>query len=65
MEHLSVNKGVDPKKIYNLGNIPPKEIFRKIYSLSGGKNVIFGVGNIVGLGMEIVDFFKRKKEQYG
>lgn len=63
--NFCIRRGIDAEKIYDLGNIGPEKIFNRIQELAGQKNIIFGIGNIVGLGMEIVEFFKQKKERYG
>lgn len=64
LENLCLRTGIEQGKIYNLGNITPEKIFDRIQELASLKNIIFAIGNIVGLGMEVVDFFRHKKEQY-
>jgi len=65
LANTCIKRGIDVNKIYDLGNINPEKIFNRIKQLAGSRNIIFGLGNIVDLGMEIVEFFKQKKEQYG
>lgn len=64
LEKICLKRGIGADKIYKLGNIRPEKIFNRIQKLAGQKNIIFGIGNIAELGMEIVDFFRHKKEQY-
>jgi poly-gamma-glutamate synthase PgsB/CapB len=53
-------KGVEQEKIFDLGEQAPVKIFAEIKALAGARNVIFGAGNIVGLGMDMVNFFEVK-----
>ncbi|MEO0102755.1 MAG: poly-gamma-glutamate synthase PgsB [candidate division WOR-3 bacterium] len=56
--------GVKEEKILNLTDSSPASVYEQIFSLinppQAGKAVILAVGNIVGYGQELVDFFAQK-----
>ncbi len=53
-------KGVSQNKISNWGGYNPEEIFENIVSLTPTAALIVGIGNIVGLGEEIVQRFSTR-----
>jgi poly-gamma-glutamate synthase PgsB/CapB len=52
--------GLPHTKIEDLGGRPLEAIFNSIISLTSGKALVFGIGNIVGFGEQIVEFFKER-----
>ncbi len=57
--------GMPHNKIEDLGGRPLEAIFNSVVSLSGDKAMVFGIGNIVGFGEEIIDYFRERGEQIG
>jgi len=55
--------GMPHNKIEDLGGRPLEAIFNSVVSLSGEKALVFGIGNIVGFGEEIIDFFRERGEE--
>jgi poly-gamma-glutamate synthase PgsB/CapB len=55
--------GMPHNKIEDLGGRSLEAIFNSVVSLSGEKALVFGMGNIVGFGEEIIGFFKKRGEE--
>ena len=55
--------GMPHNKIEDLGGRNLEAIFNSVVSLSGEKALVFGIGNIVGFGEEIIEFFKERGEE--
>jgi len=56
----AIASGLPHNKIENLGGRPLESIFHSIVNLTAEKSLVFGIGNIVGFGEEIVNFFKER-----
>jgi poly-gamma-glutamate synthase PgsB/CapB len=54
--------GMPHNKIEDLGGRPLEAIFNSVVSLSGEQALVFGMGNIVGFGEEIVRYFSERGE---
>jgi gamma-polyglutamate synthase len=55
--------GLQASRITDLGDRVPEEVFQKILALTEKRSLVVGIGNIVGLGEEIVlNFTNRGKE---
>ncbi|MBI1729778.1 poly-gamma-glutamate synthase PgsB [Candidatus Acetothermia bacterium] len=61
-----VRTSANSQKFFFLKGARPPEIFEKVQELSADAPVtlVMGMGNIVGLGEEVVSYFKRASEQY-
>ncbi len=59
----AVASGLSPRKIFDLGNSRAEEIFEKVLSLTPSRALVVGIGNIVGLGEEIVSHFVNRGEE--
>jgi len=57
LANKAVSLGVSHHKIVDLGGYPVDEVFEQILSLTASESVVVGIGNIVGLGEEIVTHF--------
>ena len=55
--------GMPHNKIEDLGGRPLEAVFNSVVSLASEKTLVFGIGNMVGFGEEIVEYFgERGKE---
>ncbi len=55
--------GMPPSRIHDLGGQSAEDIFQQVAALTPVRSIVIGVGNIVGLGEEIVmNFINRGKE---
>ncbi len=52
--------GMPHTKIEDLGGRPLEAVFNSIVSLATEKALVFGIGNIVGFGEEIVNYFRER-----
>ncbi len=57
LANKAISSGVSHHKIIDLGGYPVNEVFESILSLTPSQSVVVGIGNIVGLGEEIVTHF--------
>lgn len=55
--------GVSPSRIEDLGGMSVEEVFERVTFLTKGQSTTFAIGNIVGLGERIVQFFANRGEQ--
>lgn len=60
IEDEAIQYGVDENKIENMGNDSVANIFEKVLDYTDEKSMVFAIGNIGGLGQQIVDFFKHR-----
>lgn len=60
IEDEAIQYGVDENKIENLRNDSAANIFEKVLEYTEEKSMVFAIGNIGGLGQQIVDFFKHR-----
>jgi len=54
----AIASGMPHNKIEDLGGRSQEVIFNTLVSLTSEKSLIFGIGNIVGFGEQIVEYFK-------
>jgi poly-gamma-glutamate synthase PgsB/CapB len=52
--------GMPHNKIEDLGGRSIEAVFNSVVSLSSEKTLVFGIGNMVGFGEDIVDYFRSK-----
>jgi poly-gamma-glutamate synthase PgsB/CapB len=52
--------GMPHNKIEDLGGRSIEAVFNSIVSLSSERTLVFGIGNMVGFGEDIVDYFREK-----
>ena len=57
--------GVPHNKIEDLGGRTTESIFHSIVNLTPQKSLVFGIGNIVGFGEEIVNYFTERGTEIG
>ncbi len=57
LANKAISLGLSHHKIIDLGGNPVDEIFEQVLSLTSSKSLVVGIGNIVGLGEEIVTHF--------
>jgi len=58
--HRAIKSGLSPDLIRDMGKNSIDEIFNFIYDLTIRESMVIGIGNIVGLGEEIVGYFVNK-----
>jgi len=58
--HRAIKSGLSPDLIKDMGKNSVDEIFNFIYDLTPKESMVVGIGNIVGLGEEIVGYFINK-----
>lgn len=56
----AARQGLDPSRLTDLGGRTAEQVYERILSLVGTKGVVVGIGNIVGLGQEIVLHFRNR-----
>ncbi len=59
----AVANGVDPSRVVYAEGLPASEIFEEIIAISGPSALVMGIGNIVGPGMELVNYFRNRAVQ--
>ena len=57
LANKAISSGLSHHKIVDLGGYPVDDVFEQILSLTPSKSIVVGIGNIVGLGEEIVTHF--------
>ncbi|MBI1871039.1 MAG: poly-gamma-glutamate synthase PgsB [Chlamydiae bacterium] len=60
IEDEAIRLGLDGDKIENLGGQSVSDIFEQVLHHTPLKSMVFAIGNIGGLGQQIVDFFKHR-----
>lgn len=55
--------GMPHNKIEDLGGRSLEVIFNSVVSLASERNLVFGIGNMVGFGEEIVDYFTERGQE--
>ncbi len=55
--------GLDRSRISDLGGMRAEQVFERVLRLVGRRGVVFGIGNIVGLGQDIVLHFQNRAER--
>ena len=58
-------KGIPRDRLHNLGGLDAPEVFNRLMTLAENRSVIMGIGNIVGLGEEIVGQFRNRAVPHG
>jgi poly-gamma-glutamate synthase PgsB/CapB len=61
----AIASGLPHNKIEDLGSRPLETIYNSIVSLTPRRSLVFGIGNIVGFGEQIVNFFGERGTQVG
>jgi len=61
----AVSQGLDRDKLTDLGGYDAERIYERLLNLVERQGVIVGIGNIVGLGEEIVLHFKNRSVTHG
>ncbi len=60
IEDEAVRLGLAEEKIENMGATSVSNIFEKVLEYTPERSMVFAIGNIGGMGQEIVDFFKHR-----
>lgn len=60
LHNRALKCGLSPDKVKDLGGKSAGEIFSYIYDQTVSKSMVIGIGNIVGLGEEIANYFINK-----
>ncbi len=60
IEDEAVRLGLPEEKIENVGTTSVSNIFEKVLEYTPERSMVFAIGNIGGMGQEIVDFFKHR-----
>jgi poly-gamma-glutamate synthase PgsB/CapB len=55
-----IRAGVAYPRVFTMGNTTAEEIFNKILLITRHESVCLGIGNIVGLGRTVMEFFKSR-----
>lgn len=61
----AVNQGLDPSRLTDCGGKNAEQVFERVLSLVPSRGIVVGVGNIVGLGQEIVLHFQNRADRDG
>jgi poly-gamma-glutamate synthase PgsB/CapB len=61
----AVRQGLDPARIHNLGGRTAEDVYEHVLGLVPDSAVVMGIGNIVGLGEDIVLHFSNRAVQRG
>ena len=56
----AVSQGLDRKRLSDLGGLNAEQVYERVLNLAEDRGVVVGIGNIVGLGQEIVLHFKNR-----
>ncbi len=60
MQKSLLNRGVDPYQMIIADSTRTEDLFETIVSHCGATSLIVGMGNIGGLGLSLVRFFKNR-----
>ena len=60
----AVARGLPRERLSDLGGMSAERVYERILDLVGTRGVVVGVGNIVGLGQEIVLHFRNRAERH-
>ena len=60
IEDEAIRLGLDEEKIENMGGDSVANIFEMVLDYTSERSMVFGIGNIGGIGQQIVDFFKHR-----
>jgi poly-gamma-glutamate synthase PgsB/CapB len=63
--YQAAQRGLPRDRISDLGNRPAEEIYERVLGLVEDRAVVVGIGNIVGLGEEIVLHFSNRAVSHG
>ncbi len=61
----AIQKGLNPGRISDLGGIDAELVYERVLDLVSERGIIVGIGNIVGLGEEIVLHFRNRAVHHG
>ena len=61
---IALRHGLPPERITDLGHCTLDELFEAILAQTNGPATVLGVGNIGGMGHEIVRFFKNRSTEW-
>jgi len=61
----SVRAGLARERLSDLGGLDAERVYERVLDLAGPRAVVVGIGNIVGLGEEIVLHFKNRAVRHG
>jgi len=59
----AVANGVDPSSFVYAEGLATSQIFEEIVAISGRSSLVIGIGNIVGPGLELVNYFRNRALQ--
>ena len=62
---LAVKHGLDPARLSNLGGHGAESVYEHVLDLADHHAVVVGIGNIVGLGEDIVLHFRNREVDHG
>ncbi len=60
----ALSLGLSQQRLYAIERKPADAILKKIADVSGRVGLIMGVGNIAGIGMELVDLFRSRSQTF-
>jgi len=60
VENMAINYGVPGKKILSIGWTTPEKVFENILSVTDKMSTIVAIGNMGGMGAEIVEYFEHR-----
>lgn len=61
---IAVRRGISPDRIVNLGAASPEEVFEAVLTKTEHRSTVLGVGNIGGMGKDLVFYFKNRGEEW-
>jgi poly-gamma-glutamate synthase PgsB/CapB len=61
VEKMVLGHGLPHERLVNLGSASAAEVFETAFQLTPKRSVVVGIGNIVGRGEEIVDYFENRR----
>jgi len=62
--HKMRRMGIPASRVEDLGGLPASDVFERVLAHAEHAPVgVYGIGNIVGLGDEIVEYFKSRGEE--
>jgi gamma-polyglutamate synthase len=60
----ALNLGMSPRRLHAAERQPAESILNKLRDVAGHLGLVMGLGNIAGVGMELVDLFRRRSQQF-
>ncbi len=60
----ALGMGISPRRLHAAERLPAESILNRLQAVAGHLGLVMGLGNIAGVGMELVDLFRMRSLQF-